>query len=95
MRLLTLCLLAIFTPSFANAQMICGSRTEIVASLTAGHQETKTAQGLSGNGALVELFTGPKGSWTLLLTTPSGQSCLIGAGDNWEPWKEVTKQESY
>jgi hypothetical protein len=37
-----------------------------------------------GNGNIVELFTSEKGSWTLLLTLPTGVSCLIAAGDNWE-----------
>lgn len=68
-------------------QMVCGERVEIVNALESGHQEQKTAGGLSGSGGLVELFTGESGTWTLLLTLPGGPTCLLGAGEDWEGWK--------
>jgi hypothetical protein len=77
-------------PSSAAAQMspmVCGERVEIVNALESGHQEKKTAGGLSGTGGLVELFTGDSGTWTLLLTLPGGPTCLLGAGDSWEGWR--------
>jgi len=74
------------TAAAQQAQMVCGERVEIVNALQAGHQEQKTAAGLSGNGGLVELFTGNGGSWTLLLTLPGGPTCLLGAGEAWEGW---------
>lgn len=70
-----------------QAQMVCGERIEIVKALENGHQEQKTANGLSGNGGLVELFTAMSGSWTLLLTIPGGPTCLLGSGEEWEGWK--------
>jgi hypothetical protein len=66
------------------AQMVCGERVEIVNALQSGHQEKRTAGGLSGSGGLVELFTGDSGTWTLLLTLPGGPTCLLGAGEAWE-----------
>ena len=66
-------------PAPAAAQMV-----EIVNALQSGHQEQKTAGGLSGSGGLVELFTGDSGTWTLLLTLPGGPTCLLGAGEDWE-----------
>ena len=71
-------------PAPAAAQMVCGERVEIVNALQSGHQERKTAGGLSGSGGLVELFTGDSGTWTLLLTLPGGPTCLLGAGEDWE-----------
>ena len=90
MRSMTLAAAAVFaamstTP--AQAQMVCGERVEIVKALEKGHQEQKTAAGLSGNGGLVELFTAMTGSWTLLLTVPGGPTCLLGSGEEWEGWK--------
>ncbi len=85
--LLTVSALATLASSPAMAQMVCGERVAIVNALEAGHQEQKTAAGLSGNGGLVELFTGDAGSWTLLLTLPGGPTCLLGAGEDWEGWK--------
>lgn len=75
------------SPAAAQSRpMVCGERVEIVNALEAGHQEKKTAGGLSGNGGLVELFTGDSGTWTLLLTLPGGPTCLLGAGEAWEGW---------
>ena len=76
----------VLVSSPAMAQMVCGERVAIVKSLEAGHQEQKTATGLSGNGGLVELFTGDAGTWTLLLTLPGGPTCLLGSGEAWEGW---------
>jgi hypothetical protein len=84
--LLTASAFAMLASSPAMAQMVCGERVTIVKALEAGHQEQKTATGLSGNGGLVELFTGDAGSWTLLLTLPGGPTCLLGAGEAWEGW---------
>jgi hypothetical protein len=78
---------AVPAPAAAQmSQMVCGERVEIVNALEAGHQEKKTAGGLSGTGGLVELFTGETGTWTLLLTLPGGPTCLLGAGEDWEGW---------
>lgn len=68
--------------------MVCGERVAIVNSLQSGHDEQKTAAGLSGTGAVIELFTGDTGSWTLLLTLPGGPTCLLGAGEAWEGWPD-------
>lgn len=78
----------------AASQMVCGNRVEIVDALQEGHSEQRTAAGISGNGGLVELFTGEKGSWTLLMTIPGGPTCLIGAGEEWEGFerKELPKK---
>ena len=73
-------------PAPAQAQMVCGERAEIVKALKSGHQERKTAAGLSGSGGLVELYTAVTGTWTLLLTIPGGPTCLLGSGDEWEGW---------
>lgn len=67
-----------------QAQMVCGERVDIVKALQDGHAEQRSAAGLSGNGGLVELFTGNNGTWTLLLTMPGGPTCLLGSGEEWE-----------
>ncbi|MDT1061208.1 hypothetical protein RM190_05005 [Paracoccus sp. CPCC 101403] len=36
--------------------------------------------GLSQSGAILEIWTGPEGSWTALLTRPDGLSCVVDAG---------------
>lgn len=87
MKAAALALAIILICPSAKAQMACGERKEIVKALEKGHQEQKTAAGLSGNGGLVELFTSETGSWTILLTIPGGPTCLLGSGEDWEGWK--------
>lgn len=67
-----------------QAQGACGSLDEIAAALERTHGERQAARGLSGGGALVELFTATDGSWTLLYTLPGGPTCLLAAGEAWE-----------
>jgi hypothetical protein len=70
----------------AQTQMPCGERDALLAQLAAQYKEAPTGFGITPNGAVVELLTSEKGSWTLLLTLPGGKSCLIGSGDGWELW---------
>ena len=67
------------------AQLICAPRDAFVERLRNNHAETPVEQGLTNeNGWLVELFASADGeTWTLLLTFPNGESCLITAGHNW------------
>ena len=43
------------------------------------------------NGRLVELLTAKDGlTWTIILTSPQGVSCLIASGDGWRPLTPVS-----
>jgi hypothetical protein len=64
--------------------MICGPREALVAALTDHFDEKQESVGLSGNGLLTELFTSTSGSWTILLSSPQGSSCIIATGDSWQ-----------
>lgn len=63
----------------------CAERTHIVEKLQETFRERIVGSGLADSGLLFELYVGPAGTWTLLVTTPGGVSCLIGGGDSWEP----------
>ena len=76
-----------------QAQAVCGDREVIIDRLESAYQEKPVAVGLSGNGGVVELYLSDKGSWTLLLTQPTGVSCLIAAGDNWHQIPDIPKRE--
>lgn len=72
-------------PASAQAPMVCGARDGIIHSLRSNFEEERVATGLSRTGALVELFTARDGStWTILLTSPNGTTCLLGAGKSWD-----------
>lgn len=68
----------------ATAQEICGDRKEIVNRLETGYLEKRIAMGLGSAGSLIELFVSKEsGSFTLLITTPIGTTCLMAAGEDW------------
>jgi len=63
----------------------CGERTKIIERLEAGYGEERTGAGLSSNNGIVELFASTEtGTWTIIVTMPTGQSCLVAAGEGWE-----------
>lgn len=46
--------------------------------------ERAMAHGLAHTGAVAEIFTSPKGTWTIIATSPNGMSCMIGSGESWQ-----------
>ena len=73
---------ALTSPALAQAQ--CGPREQIVKSLGENFKETPIGMGVTQPGQVLELFASSSGSWTMVVTTPNGTSCLIAAGENWD-----------
>ena len=63
---------------------VCGDRENIVPSLIDDYDESRVSIGLSAEGSIFEIFASDTGSWTLIVTQPSGITCLIGTGTNFE-----------
>jgi hypothetical protein len=79
--------------SQAQAMGMCGSRADFIKALSDKYQETGKALGIAGQVNLVEIFASKAGTWTILVTTPEGKSCIIAAGSSWEdlpPSKNLT-----
>jgi hypothetical protein len=70
--------------SSADASVICGPRDALVAALADHYDEKQESVGLSGGGLLMEVFVSASGSWTILLSSPQGSSCIVAAGDSWQ-----------
>lgn len=68
----------------AAAQQVCGARAKIVEILEKKYQETLTNFGIAGQKNLLEVFSSAKGSWTIILTTPEGVTCVMAAGKDWQ-----------
>ena len=68
----------------ADAQPVCGDRTEILERLAQEFAETPQAVGLSQDGALIEVMVSPSGGWTILVTYPKRPSCVVATGEGWE-----------
>ena len=68
----------------ARAQTLCGERSNFLSHLGKNHQEAPTAMGLTSTGKIIEVLTSENGSWTIIITDPDGNSCLVAAGEAWE-----------
>jgi hypothetical protein len=62
----------------------CAERGEVVAHLSEKYQESQFASGTIGQTAVMEVFVGKTGSWTMVITGLDGVSCIVAAGENWE-----------
>ena len=81
------CLLVIgmLLPSVANAQQApCGDRAKIIAHLTKKYKEVPRAMAITGGNTFMEILLSPSGTWSQLITTPQGQTCIVASGEGWE-----------
>ncbi len=69
------------------AQNLCGERVDIIDTLKKRYHEVPVSMGLAGNGGVVEIFASTKGSWTIIVTRPTGVACVVSAGEAWESLK--------
>lgn len=74
----------------AQAQSVCGDRTEIIKVLAAKYKELPRAFGIAGQRHLAELFVSQSGSWTMLMTQPRGVTCILATGVDWQEMPPVT-----
>lgn len=64
---------------------LCDKRDSVVNELSGQFNERPVAVGLQGNGTLLEVFASKEtGSWTVLITLPTGVTCMTLAGDGFE-----------
>ena len=77
--------LAVFlVSSAAVAQVSCGQRDKIVEWLAVEYKEAPIATGVSSKGSLIEVLSTHDGdTWTVIVTSPDGDSCVIASGQGW------------
>ena len=68
------------------AGMSCGSRDVMVEKLVNQYNETQIGAGLGRDSSrLIEVWAScTTGTWTILKTYPSGKSCVMAVGDDWQ-----------
>ena len=67
----------------AQAQQ-CDQRAKVIGHLAQKYQEAPVAIGVTTSGGMVEVLTsGDGGTWTIILSSPNGTSCLVAAGEGW------------
>ena len=63
----------------------CGQRTTVLNYLSAKYSEKPIAMGVAANGGLIEVLTSLEGStFTIIVTMPEGETCMVAAGESWE-----------
>ena len=76
--------------SAATAQPQCDQRDSVLQILQQKYKEAPVALGVTHNGGLVEvLSTGNGTTWSIIVTTPQGMSCLVAAGEGWRAMEQV------
>ncbi|MCW8861880.1 MAG: hypothetical protein OQK07_05600 [Rhodospirillales bacterium] len=73
---------------------LCGARGEITDALGKLYAEHAVGMGLATNGGVIEVFASPAGSWTILLTKPDGEACVLSAGESWETLPTIPVKNS-
>ena len=77
----------------ATALGPCEQRDNLIAALAERYREVPIALGVTNGGSLVEVLQNRTSeTWTLIVTSPQGISCLVFSGDGWrEPTRTAAK----
>lgn len=81
--------LASAAPAAAQVTRNCADRDHVVTRLAERFGETRQSIGLGANNQVMEVYASLEtGTWTITVTMPSGMTCLIAAGQAYEPLTE-------
>jgi hypothetical protein len=76
---------AVILVTQAQAAPQCGSRAAVMAQLAERFGETRRSMGLAANNMVMETYVSDVSqSWTITVTTPEGQTCLLASGQGFE-----------
>ena len=73
-------------PHCAKAQQPppCRGRADLLSHLAKEYKEAPAVAGLTDNGMMLEVYASKDGeTWTAVVTSPQGVSCLIATGHDW------------
>jgi len=69
----------------ASGQSACLDHDKLTQMLDGKYSEKPVALGLEASGRLFEVFAADDGAtWTMVVTTPEGASCVIAVGEEWQ-----------
>ncbi len=93
--LLTLALFA-GSSSIVPAQMLCVERVDMLNRLASEYGEELIEVKMMEEHGLLEVLKSPtRGTWTLLLTKPSGTSCVLATGNGLDTDEEDPEKAKY
>jgi hypothetical protein len=70
---------------------LCDDRKDMLTALDGKFDEKPVSLGLAGNGTVVVVLISENGSWTIIMTSTNGVSCLMATGEH---WRELPKQKA-
>lgn len=72
------------------ASISCATREIVIDRLKNQYGETRRSIGLGANNGVIETFANEEtGTWTIIVTTPNGMSCLVASGQAFETLAEA------
>lgn len=71
-------------PASAQGVIPCADRTEVIQQLNKQFAEAPVSMGLTNDGSVLEMFVSKDRTFTVIVTNPTGITCLIASGGNWE-----------
>ena len=85
-KISAVCCLTVGVIAFSvNAEAaFCGKRDDIRKLLTDRYQESSRGVGMVSNKGVVELLISETGTWSILMTTATGSTCIVAAGHTWQ-----------
>lgn len=83
--IIVLAMLCLGMMARAFAQTPCGDRAGIVKMLAEKYREQAMDRGLiPSQQQVLEVFASPAGTWTILISRPSGLTCIMAAGEGFK-----------
>ncbi|MCP5037428.1 MAG: hypothetical protein GY945_07495 [Rhodobacteraceae bacterium] len=68
----------------------CAVHASVIEQLAQKYGETRQSIGLASGNQVVEVFASLEtGTWTIIVTRPSGITCMVAAGQSYEVLNEV------
>ncbi len=75
-------------------QIPCNQRNDVLGHLAQKYQELPIAVGVTNRGGLVEvLSTGDGKTWTIIISSPDGEACMVAAGKGWRALPETDARD--
>ena len=85
--------LAMVSSTVEAAPQQCNNRDAVLKLLSSKYKEAPVAFGVTNNGGLVEVLkstpSAKEDTWTIIITTPQGVSCLVAAGEGWKAQEQI------
>lgn len=73
----------------AQAGRKCAPREAVIERLSTTYGESRKSIGLGEQGMIETFASADTGTWTITVTSPNGQTCLVASGQSWEQLAEA------